>query len=99
MRSIDPYALLRRVSGNSARRLVEEGQMRCFLMRGGHIVSVRELSTVLSDEEAIEQCRLEFEKSRQYFDDFEVWQRTRKVYQHSLDKGLLAFSSKRAPWP
>jgi len=72
--------------------------MRCFLMSGGHIVSVKVLSTDLSDEEAIEQCRLEFENSRQYLDDFEVWQRTRKVYQHSLDREVLTFW-KRGPWP
>src|SRR5271166_5336515 len=75
--------------------------MRCFLLRGGHIVAVKELSTDLSDEEAIEQCRLTFENSlqsfdnSQYFDDFEVWKRARKIYQHSLDQGLLASSSKR----
>ena len=77
--------------------------MRCFLLRGGHIVAVKELSTDLSDEEAIEQCRLAFENGLQYsdnpFDDFEVWKRVRKVYQHSLDEGLLASSWKRACWP
>ncbi len=74
--------------------------MRFYLMKNGHIAEVRELSTDVSDEDAIEQCRLAFENSiTQYFDDFEVWQRTRKVYQHSLDQGLLAFSSKRAVWP
>ena len=73
--------------------------MRCYLMHGGHIASVKELSPDLSDEEAIELCRLAFEDRLEYLDDFEVWQRTRKVYQHSLDQGLLAFSSKRTAWP
>ena len=32
-------------------------------MHSGHIVSVKKLSTDLSDEEAIERCRLAFENS------------------------------------
>lgn len=44
--------------------------MWCFLLRGGHIVAVKELSTDLSDEEAIEQCRLAFENSLQYSELF-----------------------------
>ena len=93
--------ILRRGSGTL--RFEEEGKMRCFLLRGGHIVAVKELSTDLSEEEAIEQCRSAFENSLEYsdspFDDFEVWKRARKVYQHSLDEGLLASSWKRACWP
>jgi hypothetical protein len=77
--------------------------MRRFLLRGGHIVAVKELSTNLSDEEAIEQCRLAFENGLQYsdnpFDAFEVWKGVRKVYQYSVDQGLLASACKRACWP
>jgi hypothetical protein len=73
--------------------------MQCYFMKGGHIVLVKELPTDLSDEEAVEQCRLAFEGRREYLDDFEVWQRTRKVYRHSLDREAFAFSLKRAVWP
>ena len=70
--------------------------MRCHF---GHIVSVKELPADLSDEEAVEQCRLVFENRLEYVDDLEVWHRTRKVYQHSLDRDMFSFSSKRAVWP
>ena len=73
--------------------------MRCYLMKGGHIAAVKELSPDLFDEEAIEQCRFAFKNSPIQIDDFEVWQRHRKVYQHSLDQDLLAFSLKHAVWP
>jgi hypothetical protein len=32
-------------------------------------------------------------------DDFEVWQHTRTVYRHSLDRELFAFSLKHPVWP
>jgi hypothetical protein len=73
--------------------------MRCYLMKGGHIVSIRELPADLSDEEAVEQGRLAFEAGREHLDDFEVWQRTRRIYRQSLDPKPLASSSKRAVWP
>jgi hypothetical protein len=54
-------------------------------MKGGHIAAVWELSTDLTDEDAVEQSRLAFEDSRgQGFDDFEVWDRSRRIYQNSL---------------
>jgi len=52
-------------------------------MRGGHIAAVQELPR-LSDKEAVEQCRALFEASNDGFDDFEVWERARKVYQNSI---------------
>lgn len=58
--------------------------MRCYLLSGGHI-AVEEVSSELSDGEAIEQCRLVFESCRQYFDDFKLWQRSRKVYQNTRE--------------
>ena len=61
--------------------------MRCFLMRDGHIRDVEVLPTHLSDQEAIEQCRLAFERQREAFDDFEVWHLARKIYQHSRGDG------------
>jgi len=73
--------------------------MQCYLMKGGHIVLVKELPTFLSDEEAIERSRLAFADRLDCFDDFEVWQHTRKVYRHSLDRELFDFSLKQAVWP
>ena len=73
--------------------------MQCYLMKGGHIVSIKELPTLLADEEAVEQCRLAFEGRPEYLDDFEVWHRARKIYRHSLDRELFAFSLKWAGWP
>jgi len=56
--------------------------MRCYLMRGGHIVAVKEFPG-LSDQDAIEQGRLLFEEHSEEYDDFEIWDHNRKVYQHS----------------
>ena len=69
--------------------------MQCYLTRGGRPVVVKQLSPELTDEEAIELCRLVFEKclqyldSRQYIDDFEVWKHARKVYHHSRDGAVV----------
>jgi hypothetical protein len=68
-------------------------------MKGGHIVLIQDLPSNLSDEEAVERSRLAFVDRLDYFDDFEVWQNTRKVYRHSLDRELYAYSSKQAVWP
>jgi hypothetical protein len=58
--------------------------MRCYLMKGGQIVAFNELSPDLTEEEAVEQGRLAFEKDPiQDLDDFEVWDCNRKVYQAS----------------
>lgn len=56
--------------------------MRCYFMAEGHIRAV-ELLTVSSDEEAITQSIALFrERAGSGFDRFEVWDRTRCVYQH-----------------
>ena len=73
--------------------------MQCYFMKGGQIVLVKELPSDLSDEEAVEVCRLAFEGRPESSDDFEVWRGARKVYRHSLDREVLAFSSKQAVWP
>jgi hypothetical protein len=52
--------------------------MRCYLMRNGHIAAV-ELLDVKSDEEAVEKCRALFEERKPKFEEFEVWDRTRKI--------------------
>ncbi len=75
--------------------------MQCYLMKGGHIVSVEELLTDLS-EEAVNQSWLVFEARLEYFgdlDDFEIRQGGRKVYRHSLDREVFALFSKQPVWP
>ena len=75
--------------------------MKCYLMKGGHIVSVEELPTD-SDEEAVNQSWSAFEGRLEYvddLDDFEVWQGARKVYRHSLDRESFALFSKQPVWP
>ena len=57
--------------------------MQCYLMKGGRIVSVEELPTDLSDEEAVNQSWLVFEGRLKFWDDlddFEVRRGGRKVY-------------------
>ena len=57
--------------------------MRCYLMKRGHIVSVKVLHTNLSDEEAFHQSLSAFEARLEDLDDFEVWQHNRKIYRRS----------------
>lgn len=54
--------------------------MRCYLMREGHIRAV-EMVTDTSDEAAINEARTLFERRRNEFADFEVWDRARLVYR------------------
>ena len=75
--------------------------MKCYLMKGGRIVSVEELATDLSDEEAVNQSWLVFEGRLKFWDDlddFEVRRGGRKVYRHSLDREAFALFSKPV-WP
>lgn len=55
--------------------------MRCYFLRGGHICAV-ELLADASDEGAITQAKTLFEKRQKEFERFEVWDRSRLVYQH-----------------
>jgi hypothetical protein len=55
--------------------------MRCYLMRNGHIASVRELPG-LGDQEAVDFASRLFGKSTDGFDGFEVWDRARMIIQH-----------------
>jgi hypothetical protein len=57
--------------------------MRCFLMTGGHIESVRILPDHLSDQDAVKHCQRTFEMAAGMFDAFEVWHLERMVHQHS----------------
>jgi len=60
--------------------------MQCYLMKNGHIADVEPLPANLSDQEAVEHCHSAFLRRQASFDDFEVWQLARKVYQHSLNR-------------
>ena len=54
--------------------------MRCFLIKKGHIRDVEFLEPA-PDDGLIEQGRAFFEKrSAEGFDDFEVWDRARRIY-------------------
>ena len=53
--------------------------MRCFFMKGGHIVDVELLPPDITDEEALEMGRHLFAERQASFDGFEIWDRTRAV--------------------
>jgi hypothetical protein len=55
--------------------------MRCYYMRGGHIVDVDEISGP-SDEEAIEKAQALFSDREDLFEGFELWDRTRMLIGH-----------------
>lgn len=55
--------------------------MRCFFTKGGHIVGVEALPPDVMDDEAVEMARHLFEQRKSEFDGFEVWDRTRGIYQ------------------
>jgi hypothetical protein len=50
--------------------------MRCYFLRGGHIVAAEELTSVL-DKEAISEARVLFSKHENPVETFEVWDGTR----------------------
>jgi hypothetical protein len=58
--------------------------MRCYLLKDGKIRWIRVLPESFCDQEAIESCRLAYERHREAFDDFGIWRDARKIYQHSL---------------
>lgn len=62
--------------------------MRCYLVRRGHIVSVRELPG-LSEIEAVDFARHLFSKYAKDHDGFEVWDRSRMIAQHPLPTPLV----------
>jgi hypothetical protein len=56
--------------------------MRCYFMKDGHIQAVEELPD-LWDDQVIEKSHRLFEaKPKGQFDGFEVWDRTRMVFQY-----------------
>jgi hypothetical protein len=55
--------------------------MRCYFLRGGHIVAVEEL-TGLSDEDAIVKAQVLFSESEIPVEAFEVWDQTRVIIRH-----------------
>jgi hypothetical protein len=60
--------------------------MRCFFMKGGHVVGV-EMLPDLSDEEAIEQSHVLYAATLSgLYDGFELWDRARVVTRHEGQK-------------
>ncbi len=57
--------------------------MRCYFLRGGHILAVEEL-TGLSDKEAIEKAHVLFSERENPVGAFEVWDQTRVIIRHPL---------------
>jgi hypothetical protein len=55
--------------------------MRCYFLRGGHIVGVEEL-TDLSDKEAIAEAEVLYSNSEVPLGAFEVWDQTRVIVRH-----------------
>ncbi len=55
--------------------------MRCYFLRGGHIVAVEEL-TGLSDKEAIVKAQVLFSEREIPVGAFEVWDQTRVIIRH-----------------
>ena len=55
--------------------------MRCYFLRGGHIVAAEELTGV-SDKEAIERAQVLFSERENPVRAFEVWDETRVVVSH-----------------
>jgi hypothetical protein len=58
--------------------------MRCYFMRGGHIVGVEAILN-LSDDESVKrawQLFIEKQKAEYHFDGFEVWELSRMVFQY-----------------
>ena len=56
--------------------------MRCYFLRGGHIIAVEEL-TDLSDKEAIAKAQVLFSERETPVGAFEVWDQTRIIIRHS----------------
>ena len=55
--------------------------MRCYFLRGGHIVAAEELTSV-SDKEAIVEARVLFSERENPVETFEVWDQTRVIIGH-----------------
>jgi hypothetical protein len=57
--------------------------VRCYFLRDGRVGGVAHL-TKTSDNVAIEQARILFEKHKDRCSGFEVWDRARLVYRHPI---------------
>ena len=55
--------------------------MRCYFLRGGHIVAAEELTGV-SDKEVIEKAHVLFSERENPVGAFEVWDQTRVIITH-----------------
>jgi hypothetical protein len=61
--------------------------MRCYFMKGGHIVAVEVLEG-LADAEALEKAFALFDERKDRFEGFELWDRTRVIIRHPLPTDL-----------
>jgi hypothetical protein len=52
--------------------------MRCYFLRGGHIVAAEELTSV-TDKEAIVEARMLLSKRENPVETFEFWDRARAI--------------------
>ena len=68
--------------------------MRCYYMRGGHIVDVDEVSG-LSEEAAIAKTHALFSEREQLFEGFELWDCTRML----IGNPQLFAQNNPAVWP
>jgi hypothetical protein len=55
--------------------------MRCFFIRGGHVVAAEELAG-MTDEEAIAKAHVLFSERKNHFEGFEVWDKARMLWGH-----------------
>lgn len=62
--------------------------MRCYFMRKGHIGAVEMLEPG-SDESLIQQARNHFERYKETFEGFEVWDHARRVYVWPPEVAML----------
>jgi hypothetical protein len=58
--------------------------MRCYFLRDNHIAGVEVLPLGLSDEAAIARAHTVYAKRKGPLEGFEVWDRARFVFRHSL---------------
>jgi len=71
--------------------------MRCYFMKGGHIVSVHVFDPLpSSDDDAIKTSLALFRERAGRCETFEVWDRTRMVYQHTVETGTNSQGPKEA---
>lgn len=56
--------------------------MRCYFLRGGHVVGVEMLPPALSEQDAIARAHMLSSKRKGPIEGFEVWNSARLVTRH-----------------